>query len=50
MYYLFDFGDNWEHRIEVREVNDGSLEEPPKVVAEHGEVSDQYPDPEDMSD
>ena len=50
MYYLFDFGDNWEHRIEVREVNDGSLEGPPRVVAEHGEAPDQYPDPEDMND
>lgn len=46
--YLFDYGDEWWHRIAV-ESTDGRLEKGkyPRVVEKQGDSPDQYPDDED---
>lgn len=44
MYYEFDFGDGWEHHVELRETRDGSLAGGPEVVDEQGEAPPQYPE------
>lgn len=48
MHYLFDYGDSWEHHVEVREIRDGSLDGEPAIVAEHGDSPPQYPDVDDL--
>lgn len=48
MDYLFDYGDSWEHHIEVRETSDESLDGEPAIVAEHGDSPPQYPDEDDL--
>ena len=45
LYYLFDYGDNWEHHIDVRDVRDGMVEEP-HLGDRQGKTPEQYPDPE----
>jgi hypothetical protein len=42
--YEFDFGDGWEHHIELRETRSGGLDDHPHVVNEHGAAPAQYPD------
>lgn len=43
--YRFDFGDDWTHVVEVREIHEskpkGKL---PRVIAEQGKSPEQYPD------
>lgn len=43
MFYEFDFGDGWEHHIELQEVRAGSLDDGPVVVDEQGDAPPQYP-------
>lgn len=47
LHYEFDFGDRWEHLIELRETRSGELEGGPNVVDEHGAAPSQYPDIDD---
>lgn len=42
--YTFDFGDNWEHHIELQETSEKPLEGSPRVVDEQGTAPPQYPD------
>jgi len=43
--YLFDFGDEWEFKVEVEEINsDKPLPLIPQIVGRRGEAPDQYPD------
>jgi len=42
LFYEFDFGDGWEHHLELREIREGSLDEP-TVVDVQGESPPQYP-------
>lgn len=44
LFYEFDFGDGWEHHIELWETRDGSLDSDPIVVDEQGTAPPQYPD------
>jgi hypothetical protein len=44
LYYQFDFGDSWEHVIEIVDSREGSLDSDPDVVEKHGPISPQYPD------
>lgn len=44
MRYRFDFGDHWEHRVDVGEVGSGSIDGEPVLVEKHGESPPQYPD------
>lgn len=46
LHYLFDFGDRWEHVIEIEESREGTLSDDPRVVERHGPIPSQYPDPE----
>jgi hypothetical protein len=46
LHYLFDFGDNWEHIIEVEESREGTLDDDPQFVETHGPIPPQYPDPD----
>jgi hypothetical protein len=46
--YLFDFGDHWEHTVDVRDVRNGALDGPPAVVEERGDSPPQYPDSDDL--
>jgi hypothetical protein len=41
--YTFDMGDNWEHYIELQDVQEGSLDGAPVVVDEQGDAPPQYP-------
>jgi hypothetical protein len=43
MFYEFDFGDGWEHHIELEDIREGSLDDDPVVVDEHGDAPPQYP-------
>ncbi len=47
-YYTFDYGDDWEHVVQVLSVKD---EEPvgrfPRISERHGESPEQYPELED---
>jgi hypothetical protein len=48
MKFLYDFGDNWEFQVTLEEVREGTKKlKHPKVIAEHGEAPDQYPDWDD---
>jgi hypothetical protein len=43
--YLFDYGDEWEFKVEVEEINsDKPLPISPKIVGKRGEAPAQYPD------
>lgn len=42
LFYEFDFGDGWEHHIELQEICEGSLDGDPVVVDEQGDVPPQY--------
>lgn len=44
LFYEFDFGDGWEHHIELRETRDESLAGNPTTVDEQGTAPPQYPD------
>lgn len=44
MYYQFDFGDSWEHIIEIVDSREGSLDGDPHVIEKHGPIPPQYPD------
>ncbi|MEY7849076.1 hypothetical protein AB7C87_07715 [Natrarchaeobius sp. A-rgal3] len=44
LFYEFDFGDGWEHHIEIEEIREGSLADAPVVVEKQGEAPPQYPD------
>lgn len=44
IYYQFDFGDGWEHIIEIEASREGSLADDPRVVNQHGSIPPQYPD------
>lgn len=41
--YSFDMGDNWEHYIELQDVQEESLDDGPVVVDEQGDAPPQYP-------
>lgn len=45
--YIFDFGDEWRHRITLEEIVRGGVEaggDYPRIVERHGEAPPQYPD------
>ena len=44
MFYEFDFGDGWEHHIELQAIREGTLDGEPVVVDERGEAPPQYPE------
>jgi len=44
LFYEFDFGDGWEHHIELQEIREGSLDGKPVVVDEQGDAPPQYPE------
>ncbi len=47
-HYLFDFGDDWWHRIRVQSIRDGALRHKHiKVVKKAGASPPQYPDYDD---
>jgi hypothetical protein len=43
LFYEFDFGDGWEHHIEIETIREGSLEDEPLVVDTQGDAPPQYP-------
>lgn len=43
LFYEFDFGDGWEHHIELEEIQEGTSDDDPVVVDEHGDAPPQYP-------
>lgn len=47
LFYEFDFGDGWEHHIELQETREGSLDGDPVAVDEQGSAPPQYPDHEE---
>lgn len=47
LFYEFDFGDGWEHHIELQETREGALNGDPVVVNEQGEAPPQYPEREE---
>ena len=41
--YLFDYGDEWRHKVELLEVRDADMSHLyPKIVERHGDAPDQY--------
>lgn len=44
MFYEFDFGDGWEHHIELQAIREGTLDGEPVVVDEQGDAPPQYPE------
>ena len=44
LFYEFDFGDGWEHHIEIEEIRDGSLDAESLMVDTQGDAPPQYPD------
>jgi len=49
--YLFDFGDNWLHQINVIAVDEiPGKGRYPKIVAREGKSPPQYPDEDDMDE
>lgn len=44
LYYQFDFGDGWEHVIEIVDSREGSLADDPQVIEKHGPIPPQYRD------
>lgn len=47
IHYQFDFGDGWEHIIEVVDSREDPLDGKPEVVETHGSLPPQYPDHEE---
>jgi hypothetical protein len=47
LFYEFDFGDGWEHHIELQEIREESLDSDPVVVDEQGDTPPQYPSREE---
>ena len=46
--YLFDYGDEWEFKVDVEEINsDKPLPLTPRIVGKRGEAPDQYKQLED---
>ena len=39
----FDFGDGWEHHIDIQDIRDGSIDGEPVVVDKQGDAPPQYP-------
>ena len=49
--YLFDFGDCWEHTIEVKSIKDAEANvKYPRIVEVHGDVPQQYPEDDEDYD
>jgi hypothetical protein len=48
MTYIFDFGDWWEFRVQLEQIDpvDPQLKKP-KLLESHGKAPEQYPDAED---
>lgn len=44
LFYEFDFGDGWEHHIELQEPREGSLDGDPVIVDKQGDAPPQYPE------
>jgi hypothetical protein len=44
IYYLFDFDEEWEHAIEIRDINDKSLAGESVVIAKQGDAPSHHPD------
>jgi hypothetical protein len=44
LFYEFDFGDGWEHHIDIQEIRNGSLDGKPVAVDQQGEAPPQYPE------
>lgn len=44
LFYEFDFGDGWEHHIELQELWEGSLDGDPSIVDKQGDAPPQYPE------
>lgn len=44
LFYEFDFGDGWEHHIELQEPREGSLDGDPVIVDKQGDTPPQYPE------
>lgn len=44
MIFLFDFGDNWEFEVLLEAFDSGKRIKRPKVVEQHGDPPEQYPD------
>lgn len=50
-YYVFDYGDYWEHDIQVKNVLPADPDEHyPKIIKIKGEIPEQYPDCDDEDD
>lgn len=50
-HYLFDFGDDWWHRIEVQKINEiNAKKKHIKLIKSIGESPPQYPDYDDYED
>jgi len=47
LFYEFDFGDSWEHHIDIEEIRQSSLDGKPVVVDKQGEAPSQYPERSD---
>ncbi len=43
LFYEFDFGDGWEHHIDIQDIRDGSIDGEPVVVDKQGDAPPQYP-------
>jgi hypothetical protein len=51
IYYLFDFGDTWQHSIEVRGIKEPEAKvNYPHILEVHGDVPPQYPEEEDFDE
>ena len=46
LHYLFDFGDRWEHVINIDASREGTLDGDPQIVETHGPIPPQYTDPD----
>lgn len=46
LFYEFDFGDGWEHHIDIEAIREGSLDDDSVVVEKQGAAPPQYPDRE----
>lgn len=44
LFYEFDFGDGWEHHIELQDPREGSLDGDPGIVDKQGDAPSQYPE------
>ena len=44
LFYEFDFGDGWEHHIDIEAIREGSLDYDSVVVEKQGAAPPQYPD------